>query len=184
MLSSIPKPVFEYNTLHIDHIQNTHTIKVELMSSYKLEEEYSWYFNIGRVSGGSVYITGFNCIHDQFDGDDCFYGIDPNGHDSFSNLLDIPITFRSGTIMEINLKSAFYNQKDTFAIFLIRPNYYGTPIYSERISTITIDTYLDLPDGVCGDDLHPYPRSDLNKDCSVDLLDLMILAQDWLTQTR
>jgi hypothetical protein len=35
----------------------------------------------------------------------------------------------------------------------------------------------------CGDTLHPYPEGDVNKDCTVDLLDLALLAAHWLECT-
>ncbi len=35
----------------------------------------------------------------------------------------------------------------------------------------------------CGDPAHPYPPGDLNRDCRVDLTDLAILANNWLTST-
>ena len=41
-----------------------------------------------------------------------------------------------------------------------------------------------LDGGVCGDPEHPRPVHDLNKDCVVDLLDLQILLQHWLQDTR
>jgi predicted outer membrane repeat protein len=36
---------------------------------------------------------------------------------------------------------------------------------------------------VCGDDDHPYPRSDINLDCYVNLEDLALMAIDWLMCT-
>ncbi len=35
--------------------------------------------------------------------------------------------------------------------------------------------------GICGDEENPFPAGDLNFDCGVDLVDLAILAQNWLT---
>lgn len=34
--------------------------------------------------------------------------------------------------------------------------------------------------GVCADAAHPYPTGDLNQDCKVDLLDVSVLADNWL----
>lgn len=39
------------------------------------------------------------------------------------------------------------------------------------------------PPPQCGDPNHPYPLGDLNQDCRVDLLDLVILALHWLECT-
>jgi hypothetical protein len=35
----------------------------------------------------------------------------------------------------------------------------------------------------CGDSEHPYPFSDLNKDCKVDFKDFVIMAAEWLLCT-
>ena len=43
---------------------------------------------------------------------------------------------------------------------------------------------LTSPDPRCGDLDHPYPASDANKDCVVDLLDLKVLASEWLSDVR
>jgi hypothetical protein len=32
----------------------------------------------------------------------------------------------------------------------------------------------------CGDAEHPWPKADLNRDCSVDLHDLWILTEEWI----
>lgn len=40
-----------------------------------------------------------------------------------------------------------------------------------------------VPDGVCGDGLHPYPPGDLTRDCRVNLDDLAIIASNWLACT-
>lgn len=44
-----------------------------------------------------------------------------------------------------------------------------------------IDAVSDV--AACGDPTHPYPVGDLNFDCSVNLVDLALMAQNWLTCT-
>jgi hypothetical protein len=44
-----------------------------------------------------------------------------------------------------------------------------------------VDAISDV--AACGDYQHPFPPGDVNQDCRVDLLDLMILAQNWLVCT-
>ncbi len=46
-----------------------------------------------------------------------------------------------------------------------------------------LDDVSLVPQGVCGDDLHPYPVGDLTKDCRVNLADLVIIASNWLACT-
>jgi len=35
----------------------------------------------------------------------------------------------------------------------------------------------------CGDDAHPYPAGDVNRDCKVNFLDIAVIAENWLTCT-
>ncbi len=41
---------------------------------------------------------------------------------------------------------------------------------------------LPAPRPVCGDANHPWPEGDLNRDCHVDMLDLQLLTNQWLTE--
>ncbi|AQQ71939.1 hypothetical protein SMSP2_02318 [Limihaloglobus sulfuriphilus] len=43
---------------------------------------------------------------------------------------------------------------------------------------------LVSPEPRCGDLDHPYPMSDANRDCVVDLLDVAVMAAEWLTDTN
>jgi hypothetical protein len=42
---------------------------------------------------------------------------------------------------------------------------------------------LFIPIPACGDQAHPYPHGDINLDCHVDMLDLGLLAENWLICT-
>jgi len=44
-----------------------------------------------------------------------------------------------------------------------------------------IDAVADV--GCCGDYKHPYPTGDINRDCSVDMIDFAIMAENWLDCT-
>ncbi len=44
-----------------------------------------------------------------------------------------------------------------------------------------IDAVSDVT--ACGDPTHPYPLGDINEDCSVDLKDFALMAQNWLVCT-
>ncbi len=48
-------------------------------------------------------------------------------------------------------------------------------------ATTEIDAIADVSS--CGDYKHPYPPGDINGDCRVDIIDLSILAQNWLVCT-
>lgn len=53
----------------------------------------------------------------------------------------------------------------------------------QTFSDSAIPILYDLTVGagsVCGDLQHPYPTGDINHDCSVNLLDLALLAENWL----
>jgi len=58
------------------------------------------------------------------------------------------------------------------------------PIYliGQAITTESFRNKL-LSAFVCGDNNHPYPTGDINKDCSVDSLDLAIMMQTWMDCT-
>lgn len=54
-----------------------------------------------------------------------------------------------------------------------------------RLEGIGGDGQIDAVSDVaaCGDPTHPYPIGDINKDCSVDLIDFTLLAGNWLDCT-
>ena len=52
----------------------------------------------------------------------------------------------------------------------------------QQLSPILYDLMVN-PLPYCGDSEHPYPFSDLNKDCKVDFMDLAIIASEWLNCT-
>jgi hypothetical protein len=186
ILSAIPKPVFDVDHIHMDRIKETQSVYIILPTDYTLTEKYRWCFgiNILETVEYGIYTIGNDVLHNQFDTQQYnFFGIDPNGHDSKNYTLDIPITFHAGDMFRIDVKAMSYNAEVTYGIILYRPDFMGTDFYSEIVSTITIDSYLEDPGGFCGDSLHPYPLADLNKDCIVNLSDLMIMAQDWLYST-
>lgn len=47
-----------------------------------------------------------------------------------------------------------------------------------RTNTSEVDAVADVSS--CGDYRHPYPQGDVNKDCSVDEIDVMVIAGTWL----
>lgn len=53
---------------------------------------------------------------------------------------------------------------------------------SEDTSPILYDLTV-TPSPCCGDLEHPYPQSDTNKDCRVDLIDISLVAVEWLDCT-
>jgi streptogramin lyase len=52
----------------------------------------------------------------------------------------------------------------------------------EEVMPILYDLTVN-PSPCCGDLEHPYPNSDINKDCKVDLFDFAIMASEWLDCT-
>jgi hypothetical protein len=52
----------------------------------------------------------------------------------------------------------------------------------EEASPILYDLTVN-PSPCCGDLEHPYPMSDVNKDCRVDFFDFAIMAAEWLEET-
>jgi hypothetical protein len=52
----------------------------------------------------------------------------------------------------------------------------------QQVSPILYDLMVN-PLPYCGDLEHPYPFSDLNKDCKVDFMDLALMAAEWLDCT-
>jgi hypothetical protein len=186
LFSDIPKPIFDVGHVHLDRIQETQSVYIILPTDYTLTEKYRWCFTINNVKvvEYGIYTNRSDVLHEQFDTQQYnFFGIDPNGHDSKNYTLDIPITFHAGDMFRIDVKAMSYNAEVTYGIILYRPDFIGTDFYSEVVSTITIDSYLEDPGGFCGDSLHPYPLADLNKDCIVDINDLSILMQEWLVSS-
>lgn len=59
-------------------------------------------------------------------------------------------------------------------------NYFpGDPQY------VPVSVQIEIVEGpYCGDANHPYPAGDLNHDCKVNLLDLVILASHWLERVN
>ena len=56
----------------------------------------------------------------------------------------------------------------------------------QTFSDSAIPILYDLTVGagsICGDLQHPYPTGDINHDCSVNLLDLALLAENWLKKS-
>jgi hypothetical protein len=61
------------------------------------------------------------------------------------------------------------------------PNSADTTVFMDLDKTITA-VFVDGRQ--CGDECHPYPSVDVNKDCKVDLLDIAMVASSWLECTR
>jgi hypothetical protein len=61
------------------------------------------------------------------------------------------------------------------------PNSADTTVFMDSDKTITA-VFVDGRQ--CGDECHPYPSVDVNKDCKVDLLDIAMVASSWLECTR
>ncbi|MFH1614997.1 MAG: hypothetical protein ABIG61_07925 [Planctomycetota bacterium] len=61
------------------------------------------------------------------------------------------------------------------------PNNPPQTIYTDNDWLDTPQTYTIVAG--CGDQNHPYPQGDINKDCSVDFYDVAILSQDWVECT-
>ena len=56
----------------------------------------------------------------------------------------------------------------------------------QTFSDSAIPILYDLTVGagsICGDLQHPYPTGDINHDCTVNLLDLALLAENWLKKS-
>jgi hypothetical protein len=61
------------------------------------------------------------------------------------------------------------------------PNSANTTVFMDSDKTIT---GVFVVDRQCGDECHPYPSADVNKDCKVDFLDIAMVASSWLECTR
>jgi len=61
------------------------------------------------------------------------------------------------------------------------PNSADTTVFMDSDKTITA-VFVDGRQ--CGDECHPYPSGDVNKDCKVDFLDIAMVASSWLECTR
>jgi len=57
----------------------------------------------------------------------------------------------------------------------------NTSVFLDADKTITA---VYVSSQTCGDKCHPYPYGDVSKDCSVDLYDISIIAQNWLECTK
>ncbi|MBN1125337.1 MAG: hypothetical protein JXA82_10040, partial [Sedimentisphaerales bacterium] len=58
-------------------------------------------------------------------------------------------------------------------------------IYVQMFSNLGGYTFSVVsPEPRCGDLDHPYPPGDANKDCYVNLQDLALMAQNWMTCTN
>jgi hypothetical protein len=60
------------------------------------------------------------------------------------------------------------------------PNSPSTTVYMDENKSITA-VFVDARQ--CGDECHPYPQGDVNKDCKVNFLDVAIVANTWLECT-
>ncbi len=61
------------------------------------------------------------------------------------------------------------------------PNSALTTIIMDSDKTVTA---IFMDDRVCGDECHPYLTGDLNWDCEINLVDMSILANNWLGCTK
>jgi hypothetical protein len=61
------------------------------------------------------------------------------------------------------------------------PNSADTTVFMDSDKTITAVFVVDRQ---CGDECHPYPSGDVNKDCKVDFSDIAMVASSWLECTR
>ena len=61
------------------------------------------------------------------------------------------------------------------------PNSADTTVFMDSDKTITA-VFVDGRQ--CGDECHPYPSGDVNKDCKVDFLDIAMVASSWLECTK
>jgi hypothetical protein len=60
------------------------------------------------------------------------------------------------------------------------PNSANTTVFMDTDKTVTA-VFVDGRQ--CGDECHPYPQGDVNKDCKVNFLDVAIMANTWLECT-
>ncbi len=64
--------------------------------------------------------------------------------------------------------------------------YLNVEVTLQTFSNSAIPILYDLTVGagsICGDLQHPYPTGDINHDCTVNLLDLSLLAENWLKKS-
>lgn len=64
--------------------------------------------------------------------------------------------------------------------------YLNVEVTLQTFSDSAIPILYDLTVGagsICGDLQHPYPTGDINHDCTVNLLDLALLAENWLKKS-
>ena len=54
-------------------------------------------------------------------------------------------------------------------------------VIGDPYTDVEIDAVSDV--SICGDPTHPYPPGDINRDCRVNLLDLMTLSENWMVCT-
>lgn len=61
------------------------------------------------------------------------------------------------------------------------PNSATTTVFMDSDKSVT-GVFVDARQ--CGDECHPYPSGDINKDCKVNFLDIAMVANSWLECTR
>lgn len=84
--------------------------------------------------------------------------------------IDEPDAYQFGEYLSPNVGNIRY----------VNPGGESTNLSEGQRVTFELQSYTIILEPHCGDRNHPYPVGDLNHDCKVNLLDLLILASHWL----
>jgi hypothetical protein len=182
-LVQLGDPATAYST---DGMPNGGTYIASAVANWALQASFDWYYDTPFGGSGTIDITFDNYQWDGF--------IIPVGKLTTAGMdattLDDPLGYFGGTSEDFEswLLNEVAPQLPLEATYLLFAQGQANlswcdPSMGMQPEGIVAETIIGYALPQCGDPNHPYPPGDLNRDCSVDLLDFAIIASYWLEST-